>query len=142
MSRHGDITFEWGHQEQRFRLAIGELRKLQERVDAGPYELLRRLTSGTWRVDDIRETIRLGLAGGGADDATVRRLLRDHVDEKPLLDSVMVAARILEAAIAGAPDEPLPKGEGEAETKASPSPTESSPILPSSDGDQSSAIAP
>lgn len=141
MSRHGDVTFEWGEGETTFRLGLGELRKLQERVDAGPYELLRRLTSGTWRVDDIIVPIRLGLMGGGAKDDDVRRLVRDYVEEKPLLDSVMIAAKILEAAIAGAPDEDFPKADGEGETAKSPSPTGSSASPQSSAGAPSSVTA-
>lgn len=144
MSRHGDVAFEWGGEERTFRLALGEIRKLQERTNAGPYELLRRLTTGTWRVDDLRETIRLGLVGGGTvvndkgatDDNRIARLVRDYVDERPLQQSVMVAARILEAALAGAPDEDIPKSEGAETTSPQSLETASSPSPPSTDGDR------
>lgn len=142
MSRHGDAVFDWGGELRTFRLALGEIRKLQERTGAGPYELLRRMTSGTWRVDDLRETIRLGLEGGGASTSEAGRLVRDYVDPpKPLLENVMVAARILEAALSGAEDEAIPKST-EAEDQPQSFQMESSPSPPSSDGDLSLATLP
>ena len=48
-----------------FRLRIGELRELEDKRNAGSFELYRRLGDGTCRFDDIRETLRLGLIGGG-----------------------------------------------------------------------------
>lgn len=119
MSRHGDVSFLWGGEERSFRLSIGELIKLQERTDAGPFELFKRLSLGTWRVADVREAVRLGLVGGGAiltpsgaiDDAEIARLVRDYVDERPLLQSVTAAVRILDAALNGAPDEQIPKSQ-------------------------------
>lgn len=138
MSRHGDIEFDWGGEQRRFRLALGEIRKLQERTNAGPFELLRRLTSGSWRIDDLRETVRLGLEGAEVTSSEAGRLVRDYIDGKPLLESVMVAARILEAALSGAPDELIPKSE-EAEVNPQSLKTESSPSPPSTDGDLLSA---
>lgn len=117
MSRRGDVEFEWAGETRTFRLLFGEILKLQERTDAGPFELLRRLTTGTWRINDIRETIRLGLEGGGMKPNEAGRLIKDYVDPpQPLLDSVLIAARILEAALSGAPDEAIPKS-AEAEAK-------------------------
>lgn len=138
MSRSGDVSFDWGGEFRTFRLALGEIRKLQERTNAGPFELLRRLTTGAWRVDDIRETIRLGLEGGGMTPSEAGRLVRDYVDPpKPLLDSVLIAARVMEAALSGAPDDAIPKSE-EVEDRPPSSPMESSPSPPLSDGHQSS----
>ena len=59
-----------------FRLGGGELRQLQRVTDCGPLELYRRLLSGNWRVDDVPETIRLGLIG--ARRVGARALVREE----------------------------------------------------------------
>jgi hypothetical protein len=48
-----------------FALWYGQLHELQEKTDAGPLVIYNRVLSGTWRYDDVRETIRLALIGGG-----------------------------------------------------------------------------
>lgn len=105
MSRGAEIELNWPDAPRTFRLRIGELRKLQERCDAGPKKVLDRLLDGSWLVEDIRETIRLGLMGGGAKPDEAVKLLADYVDERPLMDSVIWAQAILMAAIVGPPDE-------------------------------------
>lgn len=138
MSGDGGVTFDWAGEERTFRYRLGEIKRLQTATNAGPQELLRRFTTGTWRIDDLRETIRLGLEGAGVSASEAGRLLRDYVDPpKPLLDSVLVAARILEGLLAGVPDDPIPKSEA-AENADPSSRTESSPSPPSTPGPQSS----
>jgi hypothetical protein len=134
MSRDATITLTWGDGEHRFRLAIGQLRELQEKADAGPAEIVDRLSSGRWRIDDVRETIRLGLIGGGMAPGDAYRLTVRYVDERPWLENVRPAQAVLMAALVGAPDEPVGKAEAaeaetEATTDASPSPqsTETAP---------------
>lgn len=148
MSRHGDIYLRFGDDggtgdegEYLFRLGIGQLRKLQEQTDFGPWELFKRLSQGRWRVDDVRETIRQGLVGGGKlvtssgtiDDVRINRLIRNYVDERPWLPNVAIAASILNAAVIGPEDDLIPKSE-EAETRPPSSQTASSPSLPTTDG--------
>lgn len=48
-----------------FRLLVGELMELEEKTNAGPMELYRRLLNGTWRSIDVTETLRLALLCGG-----------------------------------------------------------------------------
>lgn len=48
-----------------FALFAGQIRELEEKADAGPMEIYRRLLTGSWRMVDVVETIRLGLVGGG-----------------------------------------------------------------------------
>jgi hypothetical protein len=131
MSRDGSVTITWGDGEYRFRLAIGEIRELQEKCDAGPQEILRRLTAGTWRLNDMRETIRIGLIGGGMKPAEALGKVTRYVDEFPLLDNILPAQSILIAALVGVEDEPLGNAEAaEAETEAmdaSPSPSFTDP---------------
>lgn len=120
MSRHGEITFPWGDQEYKFRLGYGELRQLQEACDAGPPRIADRLRpydpinnphGDNWRIQDIRETIRLGLIGGGmsSHDALVK--VTRFVDNIPLIENRFVAYAIIQAAISGATDEMLGKAE-------------------------------
>lgn len=109
MSSDGAITLLWGDGEHRFRLPIGQLRELQAKCDAGPLEILDRLHDRSWRLDDVRETIRLGLIGGGMApvDALVR--VADYVDARPLLESVVSAQVILVTALMGVPDDTVGK---------------------------------
>jgi hypothetical protein len=111
MSRHGDVVFDWADGEHTFRLGIGQLRELQERCNAGPLMLARRLIHGDWRLDDLRETIRLGLIGGGLEPSKALSLVRNYVDERPLMESVEIAGRIINAALVGPGDEERPKDE-------------------------------
>lgn len=101
MSADASITMAWGDGEHRFRLAIGQLRELQDKCGAGPAEILRRVADGTWRVDDLREVLRLGLIGGGKAPLEALALVQRYVDERPLLESVMPARAVLLAALVG-----------------------------------------
>lgn len=125
MSRHGDITLEFGGEERVFRLAIGQWRKIQETCDAGPAELLARLGPafvatrqglkfdqilalnllGTWRVEDVRQPILQGLLGANMPGPEALKLVREWVDERPLLECVGVAYQIVLAAVIGPEDE-------------------------------------
>lgn len=104
MSRSGQISFAWADGEHTFALKIGQLIELQEKCDAGPPVVLARLESGAWRVSDVRETIRLGLIGGGASPTDALKLTIRYVDERPLGESSLVAQLILAAALFGAPE--------------------------------------
>lgn len=106
MSRHGDITLAWADGEYRFRLGWGELIALQEDCDAGPAHILERLATGRWLVQDLRAVILHGLLGGGLEAARARTLVRRHVEEAPLSESVLVAQAVLLAALRGADDDP------------------------------------
>lgn len=104
MSRDGKITLDWADGTHTFRLGIAQIEELQEKTDCGPYFLLNRINSGTWRVADLRETIRLGLIGGGLTPAEALPLVRWNVEGRPLMESVAPARAILMAALMGAPD--------------------------------------
>lgn len=105
MSRDGSITLTWADGDYVFRLGWSELAKLQEACDAGPYVILNRLVDGAWRVADISATIRLGLVGGGMPPTDALKKVREYVEDRPPIESLMVAQAVLSAAIVGAPDE-------------------------------------
>lgn len=113
MSADGGVTMVWADGEHRFRLAIGQLRELQEKTGVGPQRLYERIFTGDWHVDDLRETIRLGLIGGGAKPTDAVKLVERYVDGRPLNESRVPAQVILVAALSGVPDDVVGKAEPE-----------------------------
>ncbi|KAK0358855.1 hypothetical protein LTR94_033683, partial [Friedmanniomyces endolithicus] len=105
MSRTAEIELSFGGEDRLFRLNIGRLRALQEKVDAGPMELLSRLSAGTWRVDDVREVLLQGLIGGGMSSADATRLVKTDFDDLPLQPFVQIAQAVVMTALVGAEDE-------------------------------------
>lgn len=88
----GDAAYE-------FKLDVAGLRELQDKTDCGPSFLLTRIMAGQWRLDDLRETIRIGLVRGGLDAYRAMVLVERYFDDGPLNRHVMLAALILQAAL-------------------------------------------
>ena len=146
MSRSGEIVLAFGGEDRKFRLGIGEWRDVQEKCDAGPGEIMERLSPafralklgvsfadllhsgivGRWRIDDIRVVIFAGLVGGGMDPTKSLDLVRKWVDERPILEPLPIAYEIVYASLAGAPDEEAAAGEPKGETGPPLSPEASS----------------
>jgi hypothetical protein len=103
--RDGRIELDFGDGRYPFRLAWAQLISLQEKTDAGPFMLQQRLLKGDWRVQDIAETIRWGLIGGGMVPLEATKLVRLFVETRPLLESLPVAMGIIAAALIGSPEE-------------------------------------
>lgn len=124
-TRGGNVPFplDWGDGTYTFCLRIGEARLLQEACNAGPPTVLHRLVNQQYYVDDFRETIRLGLIGGGMSQAEALDKVKRFVDSRPWEESRLIAAAILSAAMGGVEDEPVGKAEG-SPTEATHSPTE------------------
>lgn len=135
MSRDASITIDFGDGTYHFRLAWGQIVKLQEECDAGPYVILQRLYGGTWKVQDISSVIRWGLIGGGLDPAQALRLVRTYVESRPPVENLLTAQAVLSAGCVGAPDEDAGK-KAEAPDQESGStvfPTENSGSEPSTE---------
>ncbi|MGU3494212.1 gene transfer agent family protein [Xanthobacteraceae bacterium A53D] len=115
MSRDARLDLDWADGTYAFRLGWGELELLQEACDAGPYVVLGRLTDGTWRMQDVAETIRCGLIGGGMSTTDAVRKVRTYVKDRPPAESLMTAQAVLSAGLVGAPDEQLGKPEAATE---------------------------
>jgi hypothetical protein len=139
-SRHGDVTIAWGDDEYNFRLGYGELRQLQEACEAGPrriasrlmlYDAARNPFGDDYRLADVRETIRLGLIGGGKTQSEALILVRKFVDSRPLEENRLIAFSILQPVIWGAKDEPVGKAAESETMEATDSPTTKSPSQPS-----------
>lgn len=149
MSADGSITLAWGDGDHKFRLALGELRELQETINKprvligadpiGPMSLLRLLRGIDAWPDEVREVLRIGLIGGGEKPLEAARLVKNYVDGRPLAESCPPAAAVLTAALVGVPDDIVGKNsdaektETEAETTALSSPPSTEPV-PLSDG--------
>lgn len=126
MSRDGaiELTFLDG-EDYVFRLAWGQLIKLQEVRLCGAFLVFERLHGSEWMVEDIREVIRLGLVGGGLDPIKATKLVKEYVEQRPPIDRhkraglnpgdppvdpLGFAIAIIAAGITGPPDEePLEK---------------------------------
>lgn len=127
MSRNAHIAIDWADGTYQFRLAYGQLAELQEKTGCGPQFLLRRIVDGSWKVEDLRETIRIGLIGGGLDPLKALNLVRLYVEQRPLLESVAPAQAILGAALFGVEGEEWPGKDAPGEARsADPSPTDGS----------------
>jgi hypothetical protein len=95
MSRNGSVTLDWADGEHTFRLAIGQLRELQETVNKtriklgasliGPATLFEAVRSNNAWPHEIREIMRLGLIGGGTKPADALDLVRRYVEERPIV---------------------------------------------------------
>jgi hypothetical protein len=128
MSRDASISLTWADGDYTFRLGVAQIRELQEKSEAGPSVILRRMAEDTWFVDDLIHTIRLGLIGGGATPADALKLVRRYVEQRPLAENRNAATLILGAALYGAGDEePLGKSAGETAGQSL-SPTEKSDL--------------
>src|SRR5262245_15845106 len=101
MSLDITVTQEWADGTYSFRLGCPELDTLQDITGVGPAELFRRLHVHEWRRKDIRETIRLGLVGAGTEAVQALKLVKQYVDDKPLLANRILALTIVEAVLQG-----------------------------------------
>ena len=124
MSRDGSVllTFLDG-EEYEFRYGWGQIIKLQEARDCGPFLIYQRLFDQSWRVEDIREVIRFGLIGGGMDPVRAKRLILEFVETDAPLASLPLAQRVLTAALVGSDDEEVIEKKSEAASGLTTSPT-------------------
>jgi hypothetical protein len=102
MAANGTIVLNFAGQERAFNLALlGVALEHQELCDAGPQAVLNRILAGNWRIQDLRETVRLGLIGAGMKPNEAMVLVRRWVDNKPWAETVPYARLIMMAAIVG-----------------------------------------
>lgn len=118
-NRNGAVDQDFGDGTYTFRLALGELEELQEKTGLGPFVVMQRLASNEWKTSDVRETLRIGLIGGGTPAADALRLVRRYVDDRPdWLKNALIARVVVQSALIGAPEElpgkePAPEAETE-----------------------------
>lgn len=97
----GAVDLLWGGDERRFLLAIEQVIALEDATDSGCQEVLERILSHRWRVQDLQQTLRLGLIGGGTDPKIARRLVDETVVSGKLMASALAAQAVLSAALVG-----------------------------------------
>jgi hypothetical protein len=107
------ITMLWGDGEYDFLLRLGEIRELQEKTGLGPYKLFERIRTHEWFIDDLRETIRLGLIGAGLDNAIALKLIKNNFDARQKLQQEIPALAILSAFLTGDKEDPVGKSKAE-----------------------------
>lgn len=112
MSRDASVELTWADGDYAFRLGWGELEKLQEATDSGPWVVLYRLQNKLCNVGEIAHVMRLGLVGGGLEPVKALGLVREYVEKRPPAESLLHATAILQVALHGAPEEKL--GESDA----------------------------
>lgn len=138
MRTHIDLPFADG--EYRFALGLAQVHELQTKCKAGIGQIYARVLQGrvpdapdighplyaTYQIDDLYETVRQGLIGGGegrVDGQTVtvtamraNELVERYLHPAPLAEAWKLAAAILFAKVEGyapALDEAKKKAEGE-----------------------------
>jgi len=111
---HGLITKEFADGVYSFRLAYGQWLELQEALNCGPLELYVNLLQRKWRVQHLREIVRIGLIGGGTTPPDALRLVKRYVEERPIIESVQLALEIVAASLTLPEGAEVPAGEAEA----------------------------
>src|SRR5262245_31269791 len=139
MSHDGSTLLKWPDEERKFRLGIGELIELQEKCDAGPAQIFRSVSDMTWRVQWVRETIRLGLIGGGLEPTRALALVGRYVTPGSLMVCAGIAQEILGAALIGDLKDPVGKAQagevsGDMLSPPSTEPAQSSDLRPQKSG--------
>lgn len=142
---NGKVDLTWADGDYPFNIAkIGQTLELEEKCDAGVAEIFTRLREGRWRFNDARETIRLGLIGGGMKPTEALVLTRRYVDDRPWQESVPIATMILMAAMVGVPGDEVGKGPADRATNEAGSSTKTGALSdpPSTESAPASASLP
>ena len=126
-------TFQWADDVYTFDLKLGQIRELEEKCKASVFVVLGRLFRQEAFIDDIRETIRLGLIGGGTPASRAWVLVSRYVEGQPLAENLPHAMRIMGALAYGAPQEAV---------EDSPDPTQAATPTGASTSPPSMAAAP
>lgn len=119
------VVADWGDDTYRFRLGIDQMLELEAKCDAGLYAIYSRVVGRAWKVNDIRETVRLGLIGGGKSPTDALKLTRLYVDQRPLLESWPLVLAVLDRCLT--PPDGLKKKARAGAAKPSPEATGSTP---------------
>lgn len=118
--RHTSIHRDLAGRRRKLELRLGEIGELERICGAGIGAILLRLSTMQWRYDDIRETIRLGLQGGGASEPDATAFALHYLDPRPKGEFLQLAADILNACVMG-----VEPGKAQGETEESDAPATS-----------------
>lgn len=96
-----ELIRDWAGRERTFRLRVGEVLDLEQGCNAGIGAIYARIIGGSFHVNDLWHTIRLGLIGGGMEPLRAKALLADHFDRRPYVENAALAADLLIAIMTG-----------------------------------------
>ena len=99
--KYCDITLQWPGGEHQFSLDWAQLRALESIADIGPLALLQSIQTGNWKLDDLLNTIRLGLIGAGMDTVEAKRAVSAAAELHPPAAFVQTAILALAAGVMG-----------------------------------------
>lgn len=135
----------WGDGSYPFKLPIKQIGELQKLCGAGFGTIISRVLGGAYYVEDVYETIRLGLIGGGMAPVEAKRKVDLYVDGCALAragdpaNNLATAQAILDAAIFGVDEL---KDAGDKKKDETPEETGSSILRSSTGKDSAQASAP
>ncbi len=113
MASNGEIELTWGDGTHKFNVAkIKSALELEEKCDAGVAQIFQRIRSDTWKINDVRETLRIGLIGGGMMPDKALSLINRYCDDRPWAESLQPAIYVLMAAMVGVPGDEVGKKAG------------------------------
>lgn len=69
-----------------------------------PAAAFLRFEQGTWSPDDVKQTMRIALIGGGLSEQDTDVLVAEHVSNQPLAANAMIACQVLGYLFTGATD--------------------------------------
>ena len=120
-----------------FDLRIDEIGQLETLCGSGIGAIYTRVATLQFRLSDVRETIRLGLIGGGLVASHADLLVEQNVDGRPINESVPLAYSILKHLFDGLAAATEDDPSGEAERSGSPATS-----APSSQPDSLQGLVP
>ena len=121
MNLRGETTLDWADGTYCFRLTLAGAIELESKCDAPIAIIHHRLAAGAYKITDVKETIRLGLIGGGADPVKAMQLVRDYVEARPLAESWIIARTIMGGLFYGFEQHPINPPEAAPPKAANPS---------------------
>lgn len=134
---------DWGDGTYTFRLTVSGTIELEQKCDAPFTVILNRLNQGTYGISDVRETIRLGLIGGGMEQVKALTLVRSQIDDHGGVAGHALAARaILMGLMFGFEAEPLGKAQAAPEANPNASTPPTSTPRPQSSGSHLRTLMP
>lgn len=147
MSADGSIELDWADGVYKFKIGIGEIRQLEEKLDEGIFRICRRLEIANkgrdyWIAADLRgahvfDSIRIALIGGGGADPTQALKLCNQYVAPFLWSSIPLAFAVVSAGIEQVPGDPVGKAPAAEDTSKATTGTDASPSPHSTDPEPS-----
>lgn len=78
MNHQAEVVTDFGGEEYLFRLTVKQIIELEEKCGAAFAVIHARLWQGLYTANDVVETIRLGLIGGGMDPVKAKQIVERY----------------------------------------------------------------